>query len=63
MLSEKLKELRKNKGWTQKEAAKECQVSRPAWGSYEEGRATPPIVVLKRIREIFGLSTIEALLE
>lgn len=63
MLSKKLKELRQLKGWTQKEAAAKCCVTRPAWGSYEEARAKPPIEVMVRIRQVFGLDTVEALLE
>lgn len=63
MLSEKLKELRRLKGWTQKEAAEKCCVTRPAWGSYEEARAKPPIEVMVRIRQAFGLNSVEALLE
>ena len=63
MLHKKLKELRKLKGWTQKEAAAKSIVSIKAWGAYEEGRAKPPYEALIRMRDLFGLKTIEAFFE
>ena len=56
MLASNIKHLRKEKGWTQEELASKLGISRPALGSYEEGRATPKLDVLFRITELFDIT-------
>ncbi len=59
--NQKLQELRKQKGLTQEELAKELYVSRTAISKWESGRGTPSIASLKTIAEFFSL-TVDALL-
>lgn len=55
-IPENLKALRKQKGWTQSELAKQLGVKRSLIGAYEEGRADPRISFLQLICDKFGLS-------
>lgn len=54
--NEKLQELRKNKGLTQEELAKELYVSRTAISKWESGRGYPNIESLKEISRFFRVS-------
>ncbi len=54
--NEKLQELRKKKGLTQEELAKELFVSRTAISKWESGRGYPNIDSLKEISRFFGVS-------
>ncbi|MBQ8198562.1 MAG: helix-turn-helix transcriptional regulator [Lachnospiraceae bacterium] len=58
---EKLQELRKSKGLTQEELAKELYVSRTAVSKWESGRGYPSIDSLKQIADYFSV-TIDELL-
>jgi transcriptional regulator with XRE-family HTH domain len=58
---EKLQELRKSKGLTQEELAKELYVSRTAISKWESGRGYPSIDSLKQIADYFSV-TIDDLL-
>lgn len=53
---EKLCELRKNKGLTQEELAKDLYVSRTAISKWESGRGYPSIDSLKEISRFFSVS-------
>lgn len=55
-IAENLKALRKEKGWTQSEFARQLGVKRSLIGAYEEGRADPRISFLQLICEKFGLT-------
>ena len=54
--SEKLQQLRKQKGWTQEELAELIFVSRPAVSKWESGRGYPGIESLKTISKLFSVS-------
>ena len=54
--NEKLQELRKSRGLTQEELAKELFVSRTAISKWESGRGYPSIESLKEISRYFSLS-------
>ena len=54
--SEKLQQLRKSRGLTQEELAKELYVSRTAVSKWESGRGYPGIESLKDISEFFSVS-------
>ena len=54
--NEKLQELRKNRGLTQEELAKELFVSRTAISKWESGRGYPSIESLKEISRYFSVS-------
>ena len=54
--SEKLQKLRKSRGLTQEELAKELYVSRTAVSKWESGRGYPGIESLKDISEFFSVS-------
>ncbi|NLI59583.1 MAG: helix-turn-helix transcriptional regulator [Clostridium sp.] len=56
MLSEKLKELRKEKGVTQNEVAKLLGVDRSTYGKYETGDSTPDADKLMWLAEYFNVS-------
>ena len=60
-LSEKLQELRKQRGLTQEELASELYVSRTAISKWESGRGYPSIDSLKEISKFFSV-TIDELL-
>lgn len=54
IIKEGIKKNRKILGLTQQAFADRIHVTRCAVGSYEEGRATPPIEVLIRMCRLFG---------
>ena len=54
--NEKLQELRKNRGLTQEELAKELFVSRTAVSKWESGRGYPSIDSLKEISKFFSVT-------
>ena len=58
---EKLQELRKNRGLTQEELAKELYVSRTAISKWESGKGYPSIDSLREISRFFSV-TIDDLL-
>ncbi len=55
-LAQNIKYLRKQKNFTQQKLADELNVKRALVGSYEEGRATPKLVVLQDMAKLFDLS-------
>lgn len=55
-LANKITELRKEKGWSQSELAKQIQVSREIVGRYERGDAVPSIDIAKRMADAFEVS-------
>lgn len=59
--NEKLQELRKQKGLTQEELAKELFVSRTAISKWESGRGYPNIESLKLIAKFFSVTVDELL--
>lgn len=61
-LSENIKYLRKQAGYTQAELASHLGLNRPVIGAYEEGRAEPRIQTLQLMSVFFGYS-IDQLLE
>ena len=60
-LSEKLQELRRNRGLTQEELAEALYVSRTAVSKWESGRGTPSIDSLKELSRFFSVSIDELL--
>lgn len=61
MLKDKLKQLRREHGYTQAEFARLLGVSTSAVGMYEQGRRKPDGEALARIAAILGCSTDELL--
>lgn len=53
--ADKLKSLRKSKGYTQQDVANFVGVSRATIGGYEAGRRLPRLPDLKKIAEIYGV--------
>ncbi|WP_086349601.1 helix-turn-helix domain-containing protein [Candidatus Enterococcus clewellii] len=60
-LNEKLKQLRKEKNWTQEQLAERLFVSRTAVSKWESGRGYPNIDSLKSISQLFAVSIDELL--
>jgi transcriptional regulator with XRE-family HTH domain len=52
----KITELRKQKGWSQADLAKQIDVSRAIIGSYERNEAAPFIDAAKRMADAFKIS-------
>lgn len=55
-LNEKLKQLRKEKNWTQEQLAEQLFVSRTAISKWESGRGYPNIESLKSLSQLFSVS-------
>jgi len=57
MLSEQLKQIRKANGFTQQSLADAVGIERSTYASYETGRNKPDVLLLKRIANVFGVSS------
>lgn len=55
-VSENIKFLRKDAGYTQEQLAEKVGIKRSLIGAYEEGRADPRLTNLIRMAEVFGVS-------
>lgn len=55
-IAQNLKFLRARQGLTQKQLAEQLGVKQPVIGSYEEGRAFPPLPVLLKLADFFQVS-------
>jgi DNA-binding XRE family transcriptional regulator len=58
----KLKELRKSKGWTQKQAAIALDKSIDYVKKVETGRCTPSLDMAQKIANVFDCKTIDEIL-
>ncbi|MFS0837273.1 helix-turn-helix domain-containing protein [Paenibacillus sp. 1P03SA] len=61
-MNEKLKQLRKEKGWSQMETAIKLGISIDYLRSLEIGRKTPSLKLLRKIANTYGCGTIDELL-
>lgn len=59
----RLKQLRKEKGWTQQETAEIIGLSLDMVKSIENGRVNPSLMTAWRIKQAFGCSCIDELIE
>ena len=57
ILSSRLKELRKEKGYTQRKTAILCQITDKAYQNYERQKREPQLAVLVRLAKLFDVST------
>lgn len=57
LLGERLKDLRDEFGYDQKEMGKKLNITTSAYGYYEQGRNEPPLETLIKIAGIFKVST------
>lgn len=57
IMKEKIKELRKSAGYSQEELAKLLNVHQTAVSQWEQGRTTPDLETVKKLAEVFGIST------
>lgn len=62
MLYRRIKDLREDKDWTQRQLAEMLHISRSAYSAYENGANAVPIEVLIRLSQIYGTS-VDYLLE
>lgn len=58
----KLKQLRKEKGWTQAVAAQELKCSLDYVKSVETGRCTPSLPMAIKIAHVFGCESIDEII-
>lgn len=61
MLSQTLKRLRENSGYTQQQIANALSVERSTYSYYETGKTTPDIKTLSKLAKIFNVSLSEIL--
>ena len=54
--SKKIKMLRVEKGWSQRELAKRVGVSQPHIWRYEKGVSTPNLIMIEKLCTVFGAS-------
>jgi len=54
--AERLKELRKKKGYTQAEVAEKAEITQTYYSQIESGIKTPKVAVLAKIAEALGIS-------
>ena len=54
-LSEKLKELRKRACMTQDDIAEVLDMNRTSFSKYENGAATPPLAVMRKLAKIYSV--------
>lgn len=55
LVGQNLKKARKASGLTQEKAAPLIGVRRSVLGSYEEGRAMPPLTLFPKIADLYGI--------
>ena len=55
--NEKLREIRRNAGFTQLQMAQKIGVARTTYAEYEQGKIQPPIEKIQRICRLFGINT------
>lgn len=55
-LKEKIRNLRSNRGWTQRELSEKMHVSEDAVSSWERGINTPPLDMVKNLANVFYTS-------
>ena len=53
MFSERLKELRKKKGFTQEEASKKLDIARTTYSGYERGTSEPDFNTLNKLSKFY----------
>lgn len=56
IIGDLIKELRKDKGWTQVELAKRVHVNRTTIGGYETGRIQPPRAMVIKLADLFDVN-------
>lgn len=61
-IGDRIVQLRKNKGWSQTELAKNISASREAIGKYERNEALPSVETAKKIADAFEV-TLDSLVD
>lgn len=57
MISEKLTEIRKSKGYTMKSVAEAIEMKPDTYRNYESGRLEPNLKTLQKLADFYGVST------
>lgn len=55
-IGDKILALRKQKGWSQQQLARQIGTSGPIIGRYERGEMTPSVEVAKKLADSFGIT-------
>lgn len=56
-LAQRLRQLREQRGWLQKDLAEQIGVLREVIANYERGVSHPPLPTLRRLARAFGVTT------
>lgn len=56
-IGDRIRNLRKNYGWTQQQLAEKIDVTKSAIGSYEQDRRKPSLEVLRKLADSFDVTT------
>jgi transcriptional regulator with XRE-family HTH domain len=62
VLAGRVRNLREDRGWSQRDAATRAGLSRAWWQRLEAGQLDPQLSDLLRLQRVFELATVEALL-
>ena len=57
MLGVRISELRKNRGWSQVDLAKQLNITKQTISNWENDNIQPSVEMLVRIAKVFGVST------
>lgn len=63
MIAEKIRNARKEKAYTQEQAAESLMVSRQTISNWENGKSLPDVISVIRMSELYGISLDELLKE
>ena len=55
-LGDRLRESRKRRGWTQREASERVEISKESIEGYENGRERPPFERIVKMAKVYGVS-------
>jgi transcriptional regulator with XRE-family HTH domain len=55
IIASNLSKVRKHHGWSQEQAAKLMGIRRSTLASYEEARALPPMLLIPKFADVYGI--------
>jgi transcriptional regulator with XRE-family HTH domain len=55
-IATRIRDMREQRGWTQHELAEKLDVKRTSVANYEQGINFPPLPILEKLAQVFGVS-------